>query len=169
MKNTICKIIFLSIIFLNTQSIVFAFHKTIDESEINIGGIGIGSSLDYVEQIYGQPTTKKEFKNYMGSGIVYNYKDKFIISALYTKSNGTYIDTIICKENNLSTPSGFSVGTPYEKTIEKYGKGNPLPKERITDYKKDLTYYEHSYGNLFMLFTVDKKGIIQEIKCYIDT
>ena len=150
------------------QPAAFALHKSIDEAEINIGGIGIGTSLDYVEEIYGPPTKKESFKNYMGTGVVYNYKDLFLISALYTKRNTTYVDSIICREGNLKTPSGFAVGTDYADVLKKYGKVPPLPADHVTNYKKEYQYYQYPCGALGMIFVVDSKNIIQEIRCYID-
>lgn len=152
-----------------SSTIVFAFHKTIDSEEINIGGITIGASLDYVEQIYGKPTNKKPFTNDLGSGLIYNYNDLFIVSGINTQDGKTYVDSIICREGILTTPSGFAVGSPYQKVVDKYGKVAPLSKERVRNYKKDFMYYQHSYGNWYMLFVVDKKDLIQEIQIFMDT
>lgn len=168
MKN-ICCVVIVAIIFLSCQIPVFAFYKTIDEEEINIGGISIGSSLDYVEQIYGTPTSKKNFDDIMGNGEIYYYNNKLIISALNTKNGTTYVNDIVCRESNLTTPSGFAVGTSYENVLKKYKKVEPLSKDRVNNYKQNYIYYEHTCGNLYMRFTVDKKGIIQEIECYMDS
>lgn len=169
MKNLMLKIFFTVLFALSVSSVSFALPHTIDESELYIGGIGIGTSLDYVEKIYGEPTSKEPFKNYLGTGITYNYNDFFLVSALYTKSNNTYVNYITCKESILSTPSGFAVGVPYAKVTEKYGKVSILTPEITKNLNKNYIYYEHYIGLLFMRFAVDKNGIIQEIDCFMDT
>ena len=170
----------------------------IDKEEMSIGGIQIGSSLDYVEQIYGQPTNKRASSgsslDYMEQiygqptnkqasidhgGIIDNYNNLFVITA--HKLNGTtFVDSIICREGNLSTPSGFAVGTPFANVIAKYPKGSLLTEERakriVYNYQSNYIYYsyhcmyhclydESGYIDCYMIFAVDQKGIIQEIQC----
>lgn len=168
MKCIILRIFFFLCCLCLLQPAAFALHKSVDESEINIGGVGIGANLDYVEQIYGAPESKEIFKNYMGNGVIYNYNNLFLVSAIYTKNNDTYVDWITCKEGNLKTPSGFAVGTAYTNVLKKYGKVPPLPADHVTHYKKEYQYYEYRCGAMGIIFAVDIKDIIQEIRCYID-
>ncbi|WP_196590536.1 hypothetical protein [Pectinatus frisingensis] len=89
-------------------------------------GGNIGTSLDYVEQIYGQPT-KQSTGTYHNEVqyITYDYNDLFSVNAYYTLNgfnSGTYVDGIVCREGNLSTPSGFAVGMPFKNVTAKYPK-----------------------------------------------
>lgn len=161
--------IFLSLVILLTvPTTSYASTKNMDIDEFCIGGITLSNSLNYVEQIYGKPTSKKPFKRFEGSGVIYNYNNLFIVSGLYTRSGDTWIDYITIKEATLSTPSGFAVGKPFSLVVNKYGKSSAFSKKMVQQLKLSpkYTYYEYRNKAYYMLFTVDKKGIIQEITCY---
>ena len=160
MKKIIYQIVLL-VMLLSVQSTALAFHGTIAEEEINIGGIGIGTSLDYVKQVYGQPTEQKNYRNYLGQGIEYNYNNLFIVDAAIKQNGDTYVSYITCKAGNLKTPSGFAVGTPYKNVTDKYSKFSMIEKN-------GFKIYTHFNGALYMEFKVDKQGLIKEITCYLN-
>ncbi|MCI1749964.1 MAG: hypothetical protein LKI17_01200 [Megasphaera cerevisiae] len=170
MKKIIILILFATMWLVGT---VYAIN--IDKEEMSIGGIQIGSSLDYVEQIYGQPVNKQTSID--NNGIIDNYNNLLVITAS-KGSETTFVNSIICREGNLSTPSGFAVGTPFTNVIAKYPKGSILTEERakrmVYSYQSNYTYYSYhcmyhwsGYNAIdcYMIFAVDQKGIIQEIQC----
>ena len=136
------------------------------DTEFNIGGISFGSPMEYVIEIYGEPSSQNEEKD---SVLTYNYNNKLWISSAIFKQE-YHVETIAITADNLATPSGFAVGHPYADVEKKYGKIPPLDKLKVQ--KKSLesiyTYYERSCGLNHMLFTVDQNGIIQKITMYRD-
>jgi hypothetical protein len=145
-------------------------HGTISETEMNIGGINIGASLDYVEQIYRQPTKKSTVTYRNGvQYITYDYNALFSVNAYCTLNGfngGTYVDGIVCREDNSSTPSGFAVGMPFKNVTAKYPKSRLMTNPQwVYGYRKDYAYYEYEYFAEMLIFAVDKHGIIKEIQC----
>ncbi len=130
------------------------------ESEFYIGGITMGQSFDYVEQIYGKPS-KIEDEGFFQT---YNYNDRFLIKGKL--NNGYKVCSVAIYEKGLATPSGFTGETPYEAVTKKYGAGHEMKfKGAGIEAKlkgcKDFTYF---CNNKQMVFLVDKKNIIKAIR-----
>ena len=137
------------------------------DTEFNIGGISFGSPMEYVIEIYGEPSSKEEHIEENSAILTYNYNNRLLISA--ATFNGKYhVETVTITADNLATPSGFSVGHPYADVENTYGKIPPLDKIEIKSHglDPDYVYYERSCGLNYMLFAVDRNNIIQKITMY---
>jgi hypothetical protein len=130
------------------------------ESEFYIGGITMGQTFDYVEQIYGKPS-KIENEGFFQT---YNYNDRFLVKGKL--NNGYKVCSVAIYEKGLATPSGFTGETPYEVVVKKYGAGHEIKfKGEGVEAKlkgcKDVTYF---CNNKQMVFLVDKKSVIKAIR-----
>ena len=68
------------------------------------------------------------------------------------------------KDKNITTPSGFSVGMPYQAVVKKFGPG-----EKFTDYDGRIGYiYSFNSGMTTLTFYVDKNDIVSEINLGTD-
>ena len=122
------------------------------DTEFNIGGISFGSSMEYVIEIYGEPSSKEEHIEENSAILTYNYNNKLLISA--ATFNGKYhVETVTITADNLATPSGFSVGHPYADVENTYSKIPPLDKIEIKRHglDPDYVYYERSCGLNYMI------------------
>lgn len=130
------------------------------ESEFYIGGITVGQTFDYVEQIYGKPG-KIEDEGFFQT---YNYNDRFIVKGKL--NNGYKVCSVAIYEKGLATPSGFTGETPYAEVTKKYGAGHEMKfkAEGIEAKLKGCKDYTYFCNNKQMVFLVDKKGIIKAIR-----
>ena len=63
------------------------------------------------------------------------------------------------KDKNITTPSGFAVGMPYQAVSKKFGTG-----EKFTDYDGRIGYiYSFKNGVTTFTFYTDKNDVITEI------
>ena len=134
--------------------------QEIPENEFYIGGITVGQTFDYVEQIYGKPG-KIEDEGFFQT---YNYNDRFLVKGKLDR--GYKVCSVAIYEKGLATPSGFTGETPYEAVVKKYGSGHEIKfKAEGIEAKlkgcKDFTYF---CNNKQMVFLVDKKGVIKAIR-----
>ena len=139
------------LLLLTMLSILFSatcFAHTMPESEMFLRGVGPKTTLAQVKAIYGEPAGKDEFK---GEGVrVVTY----VYSPLFKVFGRTYI----------TTPSGFSVGMPYQAVVKKFGPG-----EKFTDYDGRIGYiYSFNSGMTTLTFYVDKNDIVSEINLGTD-
>ena len=142
------------------KSTIPAPVQEMPESEFYIGGITVGQTLDYVEQIYGKPG-KIDDQGYFQT---YNYNDLFVVKAKLNQ--GYKVCSVAIYEKGLTTPSGFTADMPYSEVTKKYGVGHEVKfKGEGIEAKlkgcKDFTYF---CNNKQMVFLVDKKGIIKAIR-----
>lgn len=131
-------------------------------SEAYIGGVGPNCTMKYVQSIYGEPKSKKWTATDGIRSVTYYY------SPLYQVTGRTWANHAIpedefpvvgytVKANNLTTPSGITVGVPYSTVAKMYGPG-----QRYVE--KGRVKYIYSLPNQHEIsFTVNKKGIITEI------
>ena len=130
------------------------------ESEFYIGGITIGQTFDYVEQIYGKPGKIDD----EGFFQIYNYNDRFIVKGKL--NNGYKVCSVAIYEKGLTTPSGFTGEMPYEAVTKKYGVGHEtkFKAEGVEAKLKGCKDYTYFCNNKQMVFLVDKKGVIKAVR-----
>ena len=133
----------------------------VGDSEFSIGGIRLGSTMNYVESVYGPPTKSELVRETgaMGRTIRWTYGTTFIME--FSKDmNGDY-STYMVKttgNNGLKTPSGFTVGQPIWRIQDKYGAALS---------KSDNNYGLAASWPVRMNFKTDKKGRITEISMIV--
>ena len=116
MKRLILSVFSLLIVSIST---VFA---AIPDSEFAIGGITIGSSADYVQSIYGEPThiSDKVPNAEGGYSYSYAYGSSFYI---FFDANTNVVTGIFSTANNgLITPAGLTVGMDADAIEQAYGE-----------------------------------------------
>ncbi|MCH4188650.1 MAG: hypothetical protein LKF74_08235 [Megasphaera sp.] len=157
MKKIILTIIALAL------SISCSFAHWLPESETFVGGVGYGCTLEYVKSIYGEPSNKRWFNTDGVRGVTYSYGPLFSVTGRTwdkdQKPEGELTVTgYTLKANNLATPSGLTVGIPYETVANMYGS---VPKWTSHDGR---TGYIYEFNHLReMIFYVNSNGIINEI------
>lgn len=141
---------------------------TLDEFEM--GGIGIGDSLNKVVEKYGLPTKQSTFDyNRLIKGYIYKYGDDLLFEAIPKSDGGTSVIGIISKNPKMSTPSGFAVGRSYKEVVIKYGVVAKTPKSKLNGndtwlgMMKGYSFYDYYAGPFCMRFNVNDKGIIKAI------
>lgn len=141
---------------------------SIPRNDMVIGGITIGSSLDYVEQVYGSPN-----ELYYGDGdwltgqsLTYKYvngNNLFKVVAGTKGNSNRRVYSIVCRERGLYTPKGLSVGMNFNEVKKIYGNGTSLKKNMVVLPIDKCRYYEYNSGSNSMQFTVDSNNIIRQI------
>ncbi len=144
-----------------------------------IGGIGMGAEMNYVLQVYGEPTDIYSVDGthwpHEPKNIVYSYKDKFIVRGIPNQEGQNLVLGVSVREPGLKTEHGFSVGQPIEQVIRVLGMPAPpqvngVLEGRVQQKKvnwRPVTVYTYEVigGDNYetMSFVVNKEGIIQEI------
>lgn len=125
----------------------------IDADQVAIGGITLGSTMDYVESIYGSPSA--------------NFRRSFIIHHEYGQSfamdsyNGYVTRVITTGHNGIATPGGVLVGMPADVLNDVYGKADAVSHSQgITIY-----HYRGSGTSNVLMFFINSNGVISEIQC----
>jgi hypothetical protein len=144
--------------------------KQITLDEFEVGGIGVGTSLDTVVMKYGLPTKQSSFNyNRLIKGMIYKYGDLLTVEAIPKSDGGTSVIGVVCKNPKLFTPSGFAVGRSYKEVVAKYGVVTNASKSKLNGNERWLglargyTFYDYYAGPFCMRFNVDDKGIIKTI------
>lgn len=132
----------------------------IPKSDLNIGGINPGQSMDYVVQVYGKPGEIEKADPFQ----IYNYNYLFVV--IGREDNGLKVFSVAIYEKGLKTPKGFTVGMPFEKVVKEYGKVEPFKfkAEGIESNLKNCKDYTYFSEDWQMVFLVDKKGVIRGIR-----
>ena len=155
-------------IFLLCMTIVFllpalALVHSMPREEMYVGGVGAGCTLGYAKLIYGEPMDRDYF---CGDGvrvIKYIFTPEFIVTGR-TWAGDTRdeeeleIVSFSLRDSSLSTPSGFTVGSSYEKLIEYFGYG-----EEMKIGGRRCYIYQAAGSPVEMSFYVDDNDIITEI------
>ncbi len=147
------------------------YPPPVDKSEFAIGGVPVGTSMDEVRQIYGEPTKielqpdNRAFEDVE----IWTYGESFTIN--FTRStNGSKIAYLIktTADNGLITPSGFTVGQSIGVVISHFQKqGVRMQYRRMNG----ISYYSVCVkGAIYigMSFAIDKNGKITEILISLD-
>jgi len=130
-------------------------------SEMAIGGITPGSSLDYVENIYGAPDKTQSARNnhsiaYWGHGFNMTIRPNGLVNYVTTSAN-----------NGLGTPAGLAVGQKIQVMYDLYGTpSHSYNSNGYTNY-----YYKNHFGDgnsshFINMEVKEKKGKIAEIICF---
>lgn len=134
---------------------------TIPKSEMSIGKIACGHTLNYVEKMYGKPKDVLE-KNDMKSCL---YTNKFVVQG--KKSGNDYrVYSVMCYQDGQETPSGFKVGSSFKNVVAKYGTVKGLPVDPTSYFYKKYNLegcqeYTYICDDSSITFTVDKNQIIK--------
>lgn len=148
--------------FIYTMICSTCFAHWLPESELYVGGVGAGCTMEYVQSVYGQPKEKMWFNSDGVRGVSYIYSDTFCVFARVGADDPTPEgDLPVCgfdlKEGSMATPSGITVGIPYITVAGMFGR---VDEEKEYDGR---SRYDYPIGMRTMSFYVDKYGVIEEI------
>ena len=126
----------------------------IPSSEVALGGIALGSSPEYVKNVYGEPTS---YDFGPGDSIIYNYNGTFKIMF----ASGKYMYWMETTANNgIKTPSGISVGM-NASVLDRYGEVYYDEMENVVRKKAFC-----AQGRIVLIFsTVNNKIVSIEASC----
>ena len=125
--------------------------KVLDTDRAALGGIAIGSKIDYVRGIYGEPGKIKQ----SGDGVIdWYYGDTFQIRFVDGRA------TFVCSNGNngLNTPDDVGVGMKKKQIKKTFGR----PAERAEFGGREIYVYQ-GRGDWQMIFVV-RDGFITEIR-----
>jgi len=163
MKRNFLKIWVVTIFCMSLGGLCFAHSMT--SAEFVLGGIGFNCTMGYVQEIYGEPTSKEFFRGDGVRTVKYMYGDNFKIVGLEDirykgEEENMHVHTVVSRAGNLSTPSGIAVGMKYSEVVGLFGLGKGITMYRPLD---DCVYYAYVAGAEEMDIGVDSAGIIREI------
>lgn len=92
----------------------------ISMSEVSLGGISIGSSMDYVRSVYGEPTKIKTDKTPYQSWSYYRYGNSVELAVL--DNDNTVHEIQVTANNGFATPAGVTVGMDRNTLYSVYGR-----------------------------------------------
>ena len=109
----------------------------LENAEIALGGLMVGTTRAQVEAIYGAPTERTEPR--MSPALdemmdEYTYGTSFKI--IFVKDTVMYLNTNA--HNGIATPAGVTVGDPADKIMQTYGK--PWRDTKYEDGKENFVY-----------------------------
>ena len=143
------------------QSVAFAHWMP--REEMYVGGVGAGCTLGYVKSVYGEPKEKWWFNSDGVRGVTYKYSDTFSVTGRTGNQDSRAEDDLMVvgfslKDSSLATPSGLTVGIPYETVAGMFGR-----VEKSTIRGRISYSYPAPKSPIEITFYVDGKGIITEI------
>ena len=128
---------FIFVIMLATQ---INFCQAMPYSEMYLGGLTVGSTVDEMKRIYGEPTSHKVGIEHLGS---YAYGNNVGIGYFdYQKARIT--DITVSANNGWKTPSGLAVGDNISKALDLYDKPDDT---KSNDFKTAYCYFHHNYDD----------------------
>lgn len=131
-------------VFLSVSAVCAA---QISQDEVALGGIKLGAKREYVESVYGQPTTRIN----RNGGVLYDYNGTFQIFF----ASGKFMYWMKTTANNgIGTPSGVKVGMDYS-VLDRYGEIYRKETEDGVTY-----YYYWAPGRITLDFGVVNGKII---------
>lgn len=159
MKILLKSTIYILMSMLLTTSICIAAANEIPKSDLQIGGIALGNTEDYVRSIYGEPTSIT-YTERSAFGRMKNlcYGDSFYI---HLGQDGRAVNIETTADNGLKTPPGFTVGMPLAQVEEYYGDVGYVG----TQQGKRIHRYQAVWG-MYMMYRADKDGNIEFISVY---
>ena len=138
--------------------------------EMSVGGVGYGTSLGYVKEIYGEPVDKKIFTGDGVRVVTWIYSEYFSVTARTSAEDTTPEDNLqvvgySLKNNSLSTPAGLTVGMSYHKVVMLWGRG-----ELVEDDGRRGYFYVPASSQLpvTLTFYVDANAKITEMQLGTD-
>ena len=100
---------------------ISADDHVLQNDEIALGGIMVGTPRSEVEAIYGAPTERTEpVKGAMFGEMMDTYTYGTSFQVIFVKDTAMYV--ITTAHNGIATPAGVSVGDPSDKVMRTYGK-----------------------------------------------
>ncbi len=162
MPRKFCKSLVLScLLTLVMASVCLAYTppKEIPESDIAIGGITLGASVDYVRSIYGAPDSITDINNGKGSEplTLFRYGDSFFV--YLNQHSGRVAKVESTGNNGLKTPAGFAVGMKISDVARHYKDAG-----RSADGGKFYAYTAKWWK--ILAFQANDEGIITSISIY---
>ena len=140
------------ILFIFTICLVYSFSNIclahwLPKSELFVGGVGPGCTLEYVASVYGQPKEKRWFNSDGVRGVTYIYSPYFSITGRTgSRDPGPESELIVV---------GYTL------------KNNSLSTDRKSTRLNSSHDEKRHYFQPVMCFFVDKNNIITEI--YVGT
>lgn len=138
--------------------------------EMSVGGVGYGTSLGYVKEIYGEPVDKKIFTDDGVRVVMWIYSEYFSVTARTSADDTTPEDNLpvvgySLKTNALSTPAGLTVGMSYHKVVMLWGRGELVEEDGRRGY-----FYVPASSQLpvTLIFYVDADAKITEMQLGTD-
>ena len=138
--------------------------------EMSVGGVGYGTSLGYVKEIYGEPVDKKFFTGDGVRVVTWIYSEYFSVTARTSDDDTTLEENLqvvgySLKNNSLSTPAGLTVGMIYNEVVKLWGRG-----ELVQDDGRRGYFYVPASSQLpvTLTFYVDEHAKITEIQLGTD-
>ena len=156
------KILFVMVVVSLVATTCFA---KISSSQIALGGLRPGVTLEYAESIYGPPKILPinwpNGKPKNAPSVVYQFGDSFYCWSNFLK---IYTDA----NNSISTPDGITVGSSEADVINKYGQPddsgykNPDGQSALgfKPYDYILTYHASDSNFLTMMFNIKSGKVV---------
>ena len=114
----------------------------VPEEDVAIGGIRIGSTISYVESIYGEPNRIERpggWNSFPDNpkvyGIHYSYGSSVVMR--FRADNETLYAMEVTEDNGFQTPRGIHVGSTRADIIRAYNEGESTTK-----------MYTYAYGRV---------------------
>ena len=125
--------------------------KVIDTDRAALGGISIGSKIDYVRSIYGDPD---KIRNSDDGAVEWYYGDTFQIRFVDDRA------VLVCSSGNngLNTPDDVGVGMKSSRATKVFGR----PNEKLKFDKRQMYVYKGAGDWQMMIILRD--GWITEIR-----
>lgn len=159
MKNT--KIfLFVVLWLLSMMTVSICAASAVPDSEISIGGIPYGASVDYVKSVYGEPdrvTSSSGSVIYDGPEQYYIYGNSFKLEI----GGNKVVHMSTTANNGLGTPAGATVGMNRKILDTLYGSPKNIMRDKngyITGY-----YYRSERDNYIGLRFEIRSGKITAI------
>ena len=138
--------------------------------EMSVGGVGYGTSLGYVKEIYGESVDKEIFTGDGVRVVTWIYSEYFSVTARtsdddITPEDGLKVVGYSLKTNALSTPAGLTVGMSYNEVVMHWGRG-----ELVEDDGRRGYFYVPASSQLpvTLTFYVDADAKITEMQLGTD-
>ena len=138
--------------------------------EMSVGGVGYGTSLARVKEIYGEPVDKEIFTGDGVRVVTWIYSEYFSVTARTSDDDTTLEENLqvvgySLKNNSLSTPAGLTVGMIYNEVVKLWGRG-----ELVQDDGRRGYFYVPASSQLpvTLTFYVDEHAKITEIQLGTD-
>ena len=129
----------------------------LENAEIALGGIMVGTPRSEVEAIYGAPTERTEpVKGAMFGEMMDTYTYGTSFQVIFVKDTAMYV--ITTAHNGIATPAGVRVGDPADAVMRTYGKPHRYTQN---ESGKESFVYRDPYG-IAIVFSAEN-GVITRI------
>lgn len=133
------------------------YRGSVPATEATLGGIRLGSSVEYMYQVYGSPTERFWAKSYMNQReLFFRYGNGFYILPGRSTIQELYTD----RNNGIATPAGITVGVPKTTVEYLYGEADYMNSGRVRYYTTEGKAIDITYG-------LDTNGILVVKKIHI--